>query len=138
MLELRSGQEIATRTLMPITRDRLRAYAEASADNNPIHLDDQVAKAAGLPGIIAHGMLIAGFMAEWAVDFMRAQEGGWKIAKFNTRFRAMTLIGDIISVSGSVKSVAPGQVKIDIQAKNQRGEIVTIGSAVFAMRQPSA
>src|SRR5207302_9176623 len=39
-----------------VDRDQPRRYAAASGDNNPIHLDDVAARAAGLPGVIAHGM----------------------------------------------------------------------------------
>ena len=46
-----------------LTRDDLRAYATASGDHNPIHLDDAVAAAVGLPGVIAHGMLTMGHAA---------------------------------------------------------------------------
>ncbi|MGH8881642.1 MAG: MaoC/PaaZ C-terminal domain-containing protein, partial [Stackebrandtia sp.] len=43
-----------------VTRDDLAAYAQASGDHNPIHLDDAAAQAAGLPGVIAHGMYTMG------------------------------------------------------------------------------
>ena len=39
------------------TREQIAAYAEASGDHNPIHLDEEFAKSVGLPGVIAHGML---------------------------------------------------------------------------------
>ncbi len=51
------GDELEERTTPPIGRDQLRKYAEASGDPNPIHLSDEAAEAAGLPGVIAHGML---------------------------------------------------------------------------------
>ena len=52
-----------------ITRADLRAYAEASGDHNPIHQDEEIALAVGLPGVIAHGMytlaLVARALGEW-------------------------------------------------------------------------
>ena len=39
-----------------VTRADLVAYAEAGGDHNPIHQDEEVARAVGLPGVIAHGM----------------------------------------------------------------------------------
>lgn len=42
--------------VFPITRSDLVRYAEASGDGNPIHQDESVALAVGLPGVIAHGM----------------------------------------------------------------------------------
>lgn len=53
-----------------VTRDDLIAYAAASGDQNPIHQDEAVALAVGLPGVIAHGMytlaLAARYVEEWA------------------------------------------------------------------------
>jgi acyl dehydratase len=46
---------LETRTFT-VTRADLVRYAEASGDHNPIHQDEQVALAVGLPGVIAHGM----------------------------------------------------------------------------------
>ncbi len=55
-----------------ITRADLVAYAEASGDHNPIHQDEDIAVAVGLPGVIAHGMytmaLAARAVAEWFPD----------------------------------------------------------------------
>ncbi len=52
-----------------VTRADLVAYAAASGDPNPIHQDEDVARAVGLPGVIAHGMytlaLAARFVDEW-------------------------------------------------------------------------
>lgn len=52
-----------------ITRADLVAYAAASGDHNPIHQDEDVARAVGLPGVIAHGMftlaLVARAVDEW-------------------------------------------------------------------------
>ncbi|MCY7395055.1 MAG: MaoC family dehydratase N-terminal domain-containing protein [Nocardioides sp.] len=56
-------------TTYRITRADLVAYAEASGDPNPIHTDEDVARAVGLPGVIAHGMftlaLAARYVDEW-------------------------------------------------------------------------
>ena len=55
-----------------MTREDVRAYAEAGGDQNPLHQDEAVARAAGFPGIIAHGMFTMGHMARarrgWAGD----------------------------------------------------------------------
>jgi acyl dehydratase len=52
-----------------VTRADLVAYADASGDQNPIHQDEEVAAAVGLPGVIAHGMytlaLAARYVDEW-------------------------------------------------------------------------
>lgn len=58
----REGDTLPTRSVA-ITRADLVAYAEASGDHNPIHLDEEVARSVGLPGVIAHGMLTLGLAA---------------------------------------------------------------------------
>lgn len=65
--DLSVGQEIA-RTTHEITRDTLVRYAGASGDFNPIHYNDTVATDAGLPGVIAHGMLTMGVAVTGLLD----------------------------------------------------------------------
>jgi acyl dehydratase len=50
------AKSTATVLTRQLTVDSVRRYAEASGDENPIHLDDSVARAAGFDGVIAHGM----------------------------------------------------------------------------------
>src|SRR5690606_16589595 len=59
LTELEPGQEVLRRTYA-IDRGRLVRYAGASGDFNPIHYSDRAATEAGLPGVIAHGMLTMG------------------------------------------------------------------------------
>jgi acyl dehydratase len=135
VMELQTKSPIPFFSFSPITREQLRAYAEASGDFNPIHLDEEVAKKAGLPGIIAHGMLIASLMSERALSFVEkeAQLPTMKIVQFQTRFKAMTLVGDTPSIGGTVKEWNQNTLVLDLQAKNQRGEITTLGSARFVV-----
>ena len=131
---LKAGDLIPTVQLSPITKEMLRAYAEASDDHNLIHLDEEVAKKSGLPGIIAHGMLSCGYLAERALNFVDEETriDGLKLKSFQTRFKAMTLLGDVISITGSVKSMsAETGLALELQAKNQRGEITTTAVAKF-------
>ena len=51
-----------------VDEDQTHRYAEASGDHNPIHLDENVAKMAGLPGIINHGMCTMAIAVKGAVD----------------------------------------------------------------------
>lgn len=52
-----------------LDRARIRAYAEASGDHNPIHLDDAAARRYGLAGVVAHGMLSMAIVASLAEDW---------------------------------------------------------------------
>ena len=99
---------------MTITRDQIAAYAEASGDRNPIHLDDDFARSVGLPGVIAHGMLLMGLMASTV-----GQPS--KLRRLSVRFGGIVLPGDTITFT------ADGA---ELKAVNQRGEpVLTKGSA---------
>ncbi|NBO45803.1 MAG: acyl dehydratase [Actinobacteria bacterium] len=82
MTTLVVGAEIPAQ-VVHFTREDLRAYANASGDHNPIHLDDAVAAAVGLPGVIAHGMLTMGHTARVISDFVGGVE---KVQSFSVRF----------------------------------------------------
>jgi acyl dehydratase len=58
------GQRVLVHVTEPIGRDALRRYAAASLDFNPMHLDDDFAREAGEPGVIAHGMLTLSIVVE--------------------------------------------------------------------------
>jgi acyl dehydratase len=85
-----------------VTAESVRAYAEACGDRNPLHLDDDVARAAGFPGIIAHGMYTMGHLsaavARWA-------GGPERIRRLTAQFRAPVFMGDEIVAGGRVKAV---------------------------------
>jgi len=85
-----------------VTRDDVRAYAEASGDRNPLHLDDAVARAAGFDAVIAHGMFTMGHLAtavaSWAGDdaFVR---------RMRVQFRSPVSMGETIVARATVRSV---------------------------------
>ena len=133
-----SGKEISPVAFPAVTGGMLKEYAAASGDSNPIHLDESVAKAVGLPGIIAHGMLVAGWIGERAerfaaeVDLTGPADGpDYVLKELTTRFRAMVFLGDIISIGGVVRESGPDLVVFELQARNQKGEITTTGLARY-------
>ena len=69
VLTVRVG-DVMTPPSRRVTQDQINAYAEASGDHNPIHVDEEFARMVGLPGTIAHGMLDLGILtdavARWA------------------------------------------------------------------------
>jgi acyl dehydratase len=92
------GEEIEGPTLPPVDRMQLIKYAGASGDFNPIHLIDAAAEEAGLPGIIAHGMLT---VATMALLFSPYLEHGY-VKSFSSRFSGMVFLGDVLRVGGRV------------------------------------
>jgi acyl dehydratase len=125
-----TGQTISAVKFGPVELAHLKAYADASGDFNSIHTDEAAAKAAGLPGIIAHGMLSSGLLAERSTQFMKQVEG-WRLSCFQTRFKGMIFLGDTIELSGTVGSMTTDTIQLDLVAKNQRDEIVTLSAAEY-------
>lgn len=120
-----------------VSQAQIDAYAEASGDHNPIHVNAEAARAVGLEGTIAHGMLSMGFLGQLVTDWLAAQpgdgqgqgHGGW-LARLRVRFQAMVRPGDTLTCQGVLVAGAPaGRQAIEIWAQNQRGERVTAGEA---------
>ncbi len=91
------GDELESRTLPPVTRLQLIKYAGASGDYNPIHTVDEAAEEAGLPGVIAHGMLTAATMTLPLSPYL---EHGY-VKELKVRFSGMVRVGDEVTVGGS-------------------------------------
>jgi acyl dehydratase len=109
-------QVLSTRSVT-FTREQIAAYAEASGDHNPIHLDDAFARTVGLPGVIAHGMLQMGLMGTVAAE---AAGGADRLRRLYCRFAGMVIPGD--TVTFTAEPAAPGT--LELRAVNQRGEAV--------------
>jgi len=116
------GQALAPLT-KHVTVEQIRQYAEASGDRNPIHLDESFARSAGLPGVIAHGMLTMAFANQMVTDWL----GNRSLLKsLHGRFAGMVVPGDDVTCSGTVASKDDGarRVVINLVVTNQRGEKV--------------
>ena len=99
------------------TKEQIAAYAEASGDHNPIHLDDDFARTVGLPGVIAHGMLQMGFIATVAAQ---AAGGPDRLRRLYCRFAGMVVPGDTVNFTAQ----PAGEGRLELRAVNQRGEPV--------------
>jgi acyl dehydratase len=106
-----------------VTVEQIRQYADASGDRNPIHLDDTFARSAGLPGVIAHGMLTMAFANQMVTDWLGDRS---LLKRLQGRFAGMVLPGDDVTCSGTVasKDEATRRVVINLVVTNQRGERV--------------
>jgi acyl dehydratase len=113
-----------TRTVT-FTREQIAAYADASGDHNPIHLDDGFARSVGLPGVIAHGMLQMGIAGTVAAE---AAGGADRLRRLVCRFSGMVVPGDTVTFSAD----QAGQHKLDIRAVKESGEpVLTKSSAEY-------
>ncbi|UVE96259.1 MaoC/PaaZ C-terminal domain-containing protein [Dietzia sp. B32] len=128
-----TGDVLPSRTL-PISRDDLRRYAEASGDHNPIHLDDDAARALGLPGVVAHGMLTSalaiGVVAEWA-------GGADRVVATSFRFAGPVVVPADeparLEVAGSVRKVAEDGSTADVALAVTCGGSKVFGKAIVTV-----
>jgi acyl dehydratase len=131
------GDDIPTLNTKPITHLQLVRYAGASGDFNPLHTDPKVGETIGTGGIIAHGMLIMGFVGQMVSDYVGPQG----LRKFGVRFKGMTHLDDVITCSGKIteKHEIDGETLITgtVQAKDQRGDVKVNGTFVAALPRRS-
>ena len=115
---LEIGQEIGTSEFL-LTRDSLVRYAGASGDFNSIHYRDDVAKAVGLPGVLAHGMLTMGVAVQVVVDWVG---NAGAIVDYQVRFTKPVVVdpveGAVLVVTGKVGEIDAENnvVRIDLDA----------------------
>jgi acyl dehydratase len=127
------GDNLPSLTSAPITETQLVRYAGASGDFNPIHTVPHVAEAAGLGGVIAHGMLVMGLVGR----AITAWVGVAPLRQFGVRFTGMTKPGQIITITGTVveKLIANGEPRIrcEVVAVDQEGQPKVQGSFVATL-----
>ncbi|MGE7543812.1 MaoC/PaaZ C-terminal domain-containing protein [Sporosarcina newyorkensis] len=132
--ELTVDQKLEPMVKPPITKVQLAQYAGASGDFNPLHLDDGFAQKIGMDGVIAHGMLVMGFLGEYV---MKIAGKGARVANFKMRFGKMTVPGDEIRCTGVVKRTYEEDGKrwiaLDLTAEIVSGEVVGSGSAILQL-----
>lgn len=104
-------------------------YAAASGDFNPIHIDADAGKAAGLGGTILQGLCTMSWAVEGAVNYL-GDPG--KVSRVRVRFSRPVQIDDTVTYTGKVTALEGGKLTIEISAKNQKGEDVLKGAVVEA------
>src|SRR4051794_38184802 len=95
---LRLGAAVPPLALPPVSRLMLALYCGASGDHNPIHVDSDFARSAGLPDVFAHGMLPASWLGRLLTNWVSQSA----IRSVDLRFTAITQVGDQITCSGEV------------------------------------
>jgi len=124
------GTELPLLRAEPISRLTLALYCGASGDHNPIHVDSDFARAAGMDDVFAHGMLVMATMARVVTGWVPQRA----IRALNTRFVAITHVGDRITCSGSVvEKLADRQVRLALTAQDQSGAVKLAGEAIVEL-----
>jgi len=133
--DVKAGDEIAAVTY-PATRLSLVKYCGASGDFNVIHWNERIAKAVGLPNVIAHGMFTmaqAGrFVTDWAGP-------GAAVVEFGVRFSSPVVvpdddIGATIVVSGQIEDkIDRNRVVLALTARSGEAKVLTRARAVVQL-----
>jgi acyl dehydratase len=120
MSELTSGAQIPQLSITP-DKYLTNRYAGASGDFNPIHIDEEFARAVGLPGRILHGLWT---MAQVARAQTEAAGGPATLKRLAVQFRGMGVPEQEVLVSGTVRESADGHVVIDTVAEQAGKQII--------------
>jgi acyl dehydratase len=133
--DVEPGTEIPPRSYR-VTRLDLVKYAGASGDFNVIHWNERLARAVGLPGVIAHGMYTMAQAGRLVTDW--AGDPG-AVTEFAVRFSAMVPVPDddegaTIEVSGTVKEkLGDNKVAVDLTARAAGTKVLSRARAVVRL-----
>jgi acyl dehydratase len=118
------------------TRLDLVKYAGASGDFNPIHTQERIAKAVGLPNVIAHGMYTMAQAGRYVTELADGDPG--RVTEFSVRFSSMVVVPDddegaTIEVTGTVSADQPDpdHVVVEITARQDGTKVLTKARAVI-------
>jgi acyl dehydratase len=101
-------------------------YAGASGDFNPIHIDEEFARSVGLPGRILHGLWT---MAQVARAHADAGGGPQTLKRLAVQFRGMGVMGEEITVTGTVRSIEDGVARVESEARQGGRRLIRNGVA---------
>ncbi len=125
---VRQGEAIAPRTFGPFDAAAVAAYAHASADDNPLHVDATLAAKAGLERPPIHGMLIVGcfeaYLGAWLPDVV--------VERIACKFIRPVLVGEGVAIGGKVVQAVPGSpavVRLVVKRAGPGGDIVCMAEA---------
>ena len=116
-------REVVYEETTKVDEDQTHRYAEASGDFNPIHLDENTAKMAGLPGIINHGMCTMAIATKGAVDGLAGGDPE-RIKKVGVRFSKPVLPGQELTTRFWKESDGDGITTYGFETYNPDGAAV--------------
>jgi len=128
MPALKTGD--TTSRTMTITDDTIRAFAEVTGDDNPVHLDDGYAAGTRFGRRIAHGMIAAGLVSATLANDLPGP--GTVYLNQTLKFKLPVFPGDTVTATVEVLAVRPDKpiVTLSTVCTNQDGKVVLEGEAV--------
>lgn len=123
--------DVIPERVFEIDRALLKAYADASGDQNPIHQSEEVAISVGLPNVIAHGMLTMALVGKYISDWAG---GSANVKEFSARFIKPVIVpSEVIvdlTVGATVTEVAGDRIKLDLVATSAGVKVLGMAKAV--------
>lgn len=123
---------IEVRSVMrTVSQEQILAYADASGDHNPIHVNPEFARQTPFGGTIAHGMLVLALIGE----MMRGAFGeAWSSSgRLKVRFKAPTRPGETVTASAAFAKESVGVAEYVVQCASSSGEVLIEGRASVKM-----
>ena len=115
-----------------LDRALLKAYADASGDQNPIHQNEEFALSVGLPNVIAHGMLTMALVGKYVTDW---SGGSASVKEFGARFIKPVIVpvGDKVdlTINATVIEVNGEEIKLDLIATSAGVKVLCKAKAVL-------
>lgn len=133
--ELSPGQALPSLELPRITRTTLALFAGASGDHNPIHIDLDNARSAGLEDVFAQGMLSMGFLGRYLTEVF----GQERLRTWTVRFTSITPVNAVPHCSGTVTGVdeTAGTADVDLTVTLDDGTVTLTGAATVDLATTS-
>jgi acyl dehydratase len=114
-----------------LDRALLKAYADASGDQNPIHQNEEFALSVGLPNVIAHGMLTMALVGKYLTDW---SGGSHSVKEFGARFIKPVIVpaGEKVdlTINATVIEVNGDEIKVDLVATSAGIKVLGMAKAV--------
>ena len=114
-----------------LDRALLKAYADASGDQNPIHFNEEFAISVGLPNVIAHGMLTMALVGKYITDWAG---GSVNVKEYSARFIKPVIVpaGEKVdlTVTATVVEVDGDRIKLDLVATSAGVKVLGMAKAV--------
>ncbi len=101
--DLTVGQEIPSRSKV-VRREEVKAYADASGDQNPLHQDDNFARSVGFPGIIGHGMFSMAHLTSTLTSWLGDPAA---LKSISVQFRAVVYMDETLVAKAQVTGLDP-------------------------------
>ena len=128
-MQVEVGTVLPPLTIGPISRTTLALFAGASGDHNPMHVDIDVAKSAGLDDVFAHGMLSMAYLGRLLTNWVAPEA----IRSYSVRFGAITPVHAQLAATGSVTAIDDGLATLDLKVTLADGTVTLLGTAVVAI-----